>query len=209
MIMQDFLNMSETFVILLSGKQGSGKTTTADALADQLRTTSNNNLRVMRVRFASIIYEMHDAIQKIAKGYGIPMESKDRTLLQLLGTEWGRNTKGENVWVDALKQKVRNENADVVIIDDMRFPNEFHAFDDDLGFNFLTVRLDCPSAIRQERCGSYFGGAEHPSEIQLDQYASDGFFDVYLDTSLMNTDSCVNTILATIGASSEKISNLF
>jgi hypothetical protein len=50
-----------------------------------------------------------------------------RHIMQTLGTEWGRNQVYPNVWTDiALTQaeKLRNQGINVVI-DDMRFPNEY------------------------------------------------------------------------------------
>lgn len=49
-----------------------------------------------------------------------------RRLLQVLGTEVGRNMLGENIWVDAMRRKISallDEGEDVVLTG-VRFPNE-------------------------------------------------------------------------------------
>jgi len=48
-----------------------------------------------------------------------------RYLMQTLGTEWGRELLGRDVWVDLWRHSVSDKL--LVIADDMRFPNEFEA----------------------------------------------------------------------------------
>ena len=48
-----------------------------------------------------------------------------RRLMQLLGTEWGRELLGRDVWVDQWRRSVSDKL--LVVADDMRFPNEFEA----------------------------------------------------------------------------------
>ena len=49
-----------------------------------------------------------------------------RSLLQSLGTEWGRNIVGQDIWVQAMEQKFQSSYAPLRIIDDLRFENEAH-----------------------------------------------------------------------------------
>ena len=49
------------------------------------------------LKFADPLYEMQAEIYKIA-GLKHNSNTKDRKLLQLLGTDWGRNTKFPNIW---------------------------------------------------------------------------------------------------------------
>lgn len=46
-----------------------------------------------------------------------------RQCLQTLGTEWGRNLVGEDVWIKHLLR--RTASAPMVAVDDLRFPNEY------------------------------------------------------------------------------------
>lgn len=48
-----------------------------------------------------------------------------RRILQVLGTECGRDIIGQNVWVDILAKQVWNHPGDIVITD-VRFKNEVH-----------------------------------------------------------------------------------
>jgi hypothetical protein len=47
-----------------------------------------------------------------------------RQLAQTLGTEWGRQLHGENFWVNALAARVAKAKEDIILISDVRFPNE-------------------------------------------------------------------------------------
>lgn len=186
--------------VFISGKQGSGKTTTSDELAAACRVFGRVTARA---RFAQPLYEMHDAVLTILANYGIQRPIvKDGPLLQLIGTEWGRNTLGENVWVNCIENK-RSQIAamtDVLIIDDMRFPNEFDVPTDSFG-PLLKVRLECPRDERKRRCETvsmWRPNENHPSEIALDEYSAQGKFDMTFDTSLVSTGELVDKILGRI-----------
>ena len=49
--------------------------------------------------------------------------------MQTLGTEWGRECIGPEVWVDVWKSNVQKwlDGGLNVVVDDMRFPNEWDA----------------------------------------------------------------------------------
>ena len=184
-------------VLLISGKMGSGKTTTANALTEYILSKRKNILPVT-IRFASVIYEMHDAIRAIQDKYSIPKtESKDGLLLQLLGTEWGRQSIGANVWVDALKANMKktsehfremfpNEFKILFIVEDTRFKNEFDAFPD-----AFKVRLEAGREIRKSRCESFRDREDHPSEIELDSYLAEDKFDTVCYTDILEATEVV------------------
>lgn len=179
--------MNNKLIILISGKMGSGKTTLSNALQAHFSEIINTE----QMKFAGIIYEIHDAVIEISKKYNMPLSSgKDRTLLQLLGTEWGRKTKGENVWVDAVMQKVSNSNAGCVILDDLRFMNELKAFSK-MPYT-ISIRLNCPESIRKERAGSSWSATPHASELELD--GLDNEFDFVFDTSATDAQTMVDKI---------------
>ncbi len=90
-------------IIMISGKQGSGKTTLATALQNLIKE-KNVNCRVLK--FAGPLYEMHDAVITIFEKYGIVIPKPFKVLLQYLGTEVGRNSVDKDVWVTCLKNKV-------------------------------------------------------------------------------------------------------
>ena len=176
-------------IVMIAGKQGSGKTTTANELAKNL---VNFNHFVNHVKFADVIYEMHDSCLRILKGLGVETKKKEGKLLQLLGTDFGRNELGDDIWIRCLKAKIEKIKASyppsqqdklVIIIDDLRFENEFDAFPE-----ALRVILNCPETIRMQRCSSWRTDINHPSETGLDQYASDAYkFDKTYKSNMMST----------------------
>lgn len=113
----------------ISGKMGSGKTTLSNGIIDALQ-----HLTVKRVSMAKPIKDIQDMIYK---ELGLKMEGeKDRNLLIALGM-WGRE-KSPTLWLDAAVSKMRETDADIVICDDVRFPNEAKWFDE----HGLLVRIE-------------------------------------------------------------------
>lgn len=168
-------------VIIISGKQGSGKTTLMGELA---RSLGLQNMFPVDLIFADTIYKIHDFAIKLLKQRGIERNLvKDGFLLQFLGTEWGRKTIDENVWVNCLKGEMANWEKDlpkedlIFLISDCRFQNEFDGIPD-----AFTVRLEASTEVRKERCSQWRENDTHPSEIDLDGYAKQGKFTCYIDT---------------------------
>lgn len=172
-------------VILISGAQKSGKDTLKDAVINIIDKRSGfQKFQPHKVTFAEEIYFIHDELRSHMKGHGLKSvhETKDRKLLQFLGTEFGRNTYGENVWVDIVRSKIDEINFNthpsipVHIISDCRFKNELHAFPD-----AIKIRLNCREEVRRARCQETFLGADHPSEIDLNDVSRD-HFDFWFNT---------------------------
>ncbi len=71
-----------------------------------------------------------------------------RHAMQTLGTEWGRNLIGENIWLRAWKVKVFKAllQRRKVVVDDVRFPNEAQAIKDMGGFIIRVLRADIDSS---------------------------------------------------------------
>lgn len=189
--------------ILISGKQGSGKSTLAHKVAEGLQ--AHGGFVFCQYSFAAPLYEMHDAVLEVARGYGLKVLKKDGPLLQLLGTEWGRKHFGENVWVDLVKNSIeidaKNLNckpiAYVPIISDCRFENEIEGFNE---FRPVKIRLECPSAIRKVRIEATPGqcwreNTNHPSEIGLDLYRK---WDSICDTYKFSSDQIAQDVLKQI-----------
>jgi predicted ATPase len=178
-------------IILISGKQGAGKTSLTNELVERLEGKN-----VFKLKFADVIYEMHDAVLALLRANGIERDvKKDGPLLQLLGTEWGRKTLGPEIWIRCLQARVSKLEhkypSCTIIIDDCRFENEFDAFPD-----ALRVRLEASEEVRKKRCDSWRPNSDHPSEIGLDKYSKDGKFDLYLDTNNTFIDGCAELVLA-------------
>ena len=97
-----------------------------------------------------------------------------RKLLQLLGTEAGRQIIHPNIWVNALFADFENNKSDWLsatnsnwIITDVRFPNEAKAVKDRGG---ILIRINRPQYLDN---GLVIRKDEHLSETALDDY--DGF----------------------------------
>jgi hypothetical protein len=185
-----------TDIVLITGKQGSGKTTISNELVRQAKILKYTGIK--QIKFAEPLYVLHEYILNKMEGWtGVPRIPKDGPLLQLLGTEWGRERLGADVWVDITRREIAKYNEshpdskNLVIIDDGRFPNEFDRCED-----ALRVRLQCPEEVRKARCPAWRDNTNHPSEIALDEYDAAGKFDLYLDTSGDDLVKCVSLINA-------------
>ena len=180
-------------IIVISGHMGSGKSTIAQLLREKFES---DGYLTATLKFADTLYAMHDACLPILKTAGIrPQDmTKDGELLQILGTEYGRNLLGKNVWANALLTKLKSiENvADYVFIDDCRFENEFDILKDNP--KAVTIRLVASEAVRKPRC-SYWREKPHESETALDSYAEQGKFDIYIDTENNNTNEALFNLL--------------
>lgn len=192
-------------IVMLSGPQGSGKSTTAEALFKECSRLGYQKRRILK--FADPLYMLHDFIlNRMERFNGIKRVKKDGVLMQLLGTEWGRQVFGPNVWSDILKQSI-NELVNMsiinpemyppgkvlIIVDDCRFENEFDAFPE-----ALRVRLNAYEAVRKKRTESWREKTSHASETGLDAYAAQGKFDLYLrtDEPESSPEHCATLIFA-------------
>jgi hypothetical protein len=165
-------------VVLISGKQGAGKTTLQEELANQW--TALTGKLAIRLNFADVLYAMHDEVLNILHHYW-PKRNlvKDGPLLQLIGTEWGRNTIDQDIWVKCLRKKIDIHykgcrEPQLILVGDCRFENEFDAFPE-----ALRVRLECHKDVRKARCSAWRDRDDHPSEVGLDIYSAEDKFDVY------------------------------
>lgn len=102
-----------------------------------------------------------------------------RRLLQIAGTEQGRDRYHPDIWIDTLENWIklrvlRDGTPDVVLVTDCRFPNEADWIERNSG---LLIRVNANSrneiALRRESNGneeSYNAIKNHPSETSLDDY---------------------------------------
>jgi hypothetical protein len=130
------------FVIGITGNMGVGKTTLANEIAGRLN---------------GYVLPFAAPVKSIAKsmGWNGEKDERGRRLLQLIGTECGRECIGEDVWVRRwLASLVEDsESPSAVIADDVRFENEADA-----------IRARGGLIVRVTRPG--FDGDGHASETQ-------------------------------------------
>lgn len=184
----------QTKVILISGKQGSGKTTLSKHLHKSINL--NKQMWAINLKFADPLYQMHDYCLAILNQSGIDTIKKDGKLLQLLGTEWGRSI-DKDIWVRVAQSRVNKlrpsgyDQTMVAIIDDTRFKNELEAFPD-----AIKIRLECDKVQRRQRTDSWRDNEMHPSEIDLDDWVYEpGKFDFIFNTGVQPVEMYAKMIL--------------
>ena len=168
-------------IMMISGKQGSGKTTLQNAVRAHMERAYK--VKTHEIRFADTIYKIHDYARELLRFRGVARPDKDGAFLQMLGTEWGRNQIDPNIWVQCALGEISNTCPSpredyLFLISDCRFKNEFD------GVEAFKVRLEAGKEVRQARCDGWRDNDQHQSEIDLDEYASEGFFNCYVDTEM-------------------------
>jgi hypothetical protein len=140
-------------IIGLGYKARHGKNTAARAMA----------LHAAKRNFYAKEYAFADALKSFARILG--MREKNGPLLQVLGTEVFR-TIDPDIWVRVLLDTIKEQQPDVALVTDMRFPNEAQAIRDAGGFLVNVSRLneDNTPWVSPDR------SATHPSETALDTW---------------------------------------
>jgi len=179
--------------IYFVAKAGAGKTFSAKFLIQKY------NFEV--AKFAYPVY-------MIAEKY-FKMTDKDRKLLQIIGTDAGRDNINDQIWVNRFKEDMRivkltaeklNRPVPKFVMDDCRFPNE-HKVLKELGF--VGIYLDVPDEIRKERLIGRDGTAQentlnHKSETLIDTFKDDLIVidaSGSLETSLKNLNSVLQRLV--------------
>lgn len=116
-------------LIGFTGTMGAGKSTAIETLLESDLTVGHYN-----IKFAQPLYDIQELVYKrIERTYQRPDSFvKDRKLLQWLGTDWGRDTIRESIWVDLWQEEVKyaqeNYSWATITCDDVRFDNEADRF---------------------------------------------------------------------------------
>lgn len=142
--------MSAPRVIAICGLAGAGKSTIADHLVERHRYT--------RVKFAGPLKDMlrslgldDDELEGDLKERpcGLLCGMTPRHAMVTLGTEWGRNLIGPDLWVSVWHERVASilSSGGRVVVDDLRFPNE-HARAVQIGASVLRVSRPRESSAR-------------------------------------------------------------
>ena len=113
----------------LCGKMRAGK----DSCAEYLQGKYGGVV----LKFATPLYDMQKAVYEIA---GLP-ERKDRSLLQFLGTNWGRSI-DTNIWVNVMAKKIDSlPETTNIFLSDLRFSNEEQMLREK-GLTIIKVQVD-------------------------------------------------------------------
>jgi hypothetical protein len=160
-------------IALYSPAPGSGKSTVATHLNNRhgyaivkfampLKAMTSTLLEYMGYDNPKIVQQMIEGELKSRPIMGFP-EITPRYMMQTLGTEWGRDCLDENFWVRIATNRIRylNDQGIPVVVDDMRFINEYEALEM-LGAKM--VKINRPSVVYE---------SDHPSEGLLDDFDFD------------------------------------
>ena len=162
-----------TRIIGLAGPAGVGKSTIAIRLkplfAGKVYSFAGNIRLALYLMGLEVNYEDKEA--PIYRG------KSTRDLMKSLGTEWGRDSVGPDLWVDLLMQRIDKSESHVAIIDDVRFPNEAQA-----------IRNRGGIVIELQREGIEYAGT-HSTELGLDWSSVDAVVDCSC------TETAINEIL--------------
>jgi hypothetical protein len=122
--------MGSVSIVGLVGLRGVGKTTVANVIAEYYRfdvlafaATLKSMLISAGVPFENVYGDKKEVPLEMLCGMTA------RHAMQTLGTEWGRDCIGANIWANLWieRAKARLKTFDGVVADDCRFPNEFQA----------------------------------------------------------------------------------
>jgi hypothetical protein len=122
-----------------------------------------------------------------------------RYILQLMGTEAGRDVFGEDIWVSTLERRIRG--IENVVISDVRFPNEIDFIKRKDGIVTRVVRGPDPvwfdTALNHNRGVAYDMHSRYP-EVHVSEWAWIGtMFDYVLGNNGSKTEleACVKHML--------------
>jgi hypothetical protein len=176
--------MGKKFVFGVSAKKQGGKSTFLGMLgpkmgdvqvirmADELKRTVINCFTPWEWKLT-----IEDLESDETKNRMLPCGRTIRQVLQVVGTDWFRSL-WEDCWINAWKRRVSETDADVVLVPDVRFPNELRAVQEMGGFVIRLMRAP-------------FGDQDqHESETALDQVEYDSLYvmDDSVGCSMLNFD---------------------
>jgi hypothetical protein len=140
-------------IIAFSGRKQSGKTVCSEFLKNLLESNGYNNVPIYN--FAdplkedicinmfglthSQCYGEDEQKNQLVDAYWDDKQLTARDLMQLIGTDLFRKL-NPNIWVNALINKIKRQNAEMVIVSDCRFPNEVEAIKNNNGLVFRLSR---------------------------------------------------------------------
>jgi hypothetical protein len=146
------------FVLGLGYRARQGKDTVAKAIVQECGRTG----------FYAKQYAFADALKAYCR-VAFGMREKDAPLLQYMGTNVFRKT-DPGIWVRVLQDTIAEQQPDIAIITDMRFPNEADAVVAMGGYTMKVERYEPEDGmpwITRDR------DPQHPSETALRDYVFD------------------------------------
>lgn len=154
--------MKNPKIIAFTGSMGTGKSTAIEVLKE----ISKEN--IILIKFAQPLYDIQELIyDRIKTVYKRPKNFvKDRLLLQLIGTDWGRDNISKSMWSDIWQAEMELEVlvGNLVVCDDCRFDNEAERIK-----NLGGAVIKLTSNKSHERIDITSGIVNHASEAGVDE----------------------------------------
>jgi hypothetical protein len=178
----------KALVIGFGHKARTGKGECVDTICRAFSKTNGGSLRILRVSFGDALrgevseallnlqrehqVDQQGAVRRLCKWAGVEYDphakadatypyGKQRRLLQWWGTEY-RREQDPDYWVKRVEERIKSELPEFVLLDDMRFPNEFAWVESQGG---VTVKVSRPGFA-----GLSAEAAQHASETSLDGF---------------------------------------
>ena len=117
-------------IIGLCGRKGCGKSSVAESMERVSGYVSYNFASPIRKALGAMgVPEdmLNDPELKEKPTNYVFGNKTPRQLMQLLGTEFGRDLVSKSIWVDHLIERIRMAATDDIVVDDVRFDNEVEA----------------------------------------------------------------------------------
>lgn len=164
-------------IIGLTGKAGSGKSTIAEYLEKRhgyvrlsLTEPLKNMLRALGLSDNMLYGEDKEVTSELLCG------KSARHAMQTLGTEWGRNLIGEDIWINCLERKIGfliGIGKDKFVIDDVRFLNEANWIGTRDNYGHLLLPLYYEAMLVTVLRNNMSNEDSHISEIEMDKIVPD------------------------------------
>lgn len=162
-------------IILIAGKKRSGKDTVADYLLKNIKKSTKASLAGEVKKAAKKDFkQLQDQLNKIFNDlmlYDLVTTNKhwgneektffSRSILQIYGTNIFRNRVDMYYWIKKEEQNIQKTNKDVIIIPDVRFPNELNYFKNNKSYNTISIKVNRNIKGQKDK---------HKSETALDNY---------------------------------------
>lgn len=158
------MKRSTPIIVGLGGLMGSGKSAIASSLVFRSKASAIIPF-AMPIKRMMLQLGVNPANVYVSSRKEEPLDilcgKSAREAMQLLGTEWGRNMIGQDVWVNAWRAAVETElavsNYALIIADDLRFDNEA-----------VAIRQFGGIVLRVERNGVGWGTSDPHASERLD-----------------------------------------
>jgi phosphomevalonate kinase len=193
-------------IIGLSGKMGSGKDFIA---SNYIIPFLKDHLKLMPLKMAFSDQLKVNVMTKHNISFtDVYMQKTDNTrqLLQIEGTENGRERYGKDVWIrhlDAWANVYKTRGIDAIVLSDVRFVNEVQYIKSNGG---LVVRVNAPQRNEMRLQNDSGGDNEiynkiklHPSECELDAIGDSMYDFIVNNDDQTRTEMDVNKILSFLG----------